>query len=113
VTYSRTYDGYRLETYSSGRRITVESEDGTQRLKFFSIPNFKGMESQVVILILHRLDEDSAWLDRYFDGPNARAYTYIGMSRARGALVVLANADMRDDIEKALAKTGNVEILPV
>ena len=104
ATYSRTYGGYRLETYSSGRRITVESKDGTKRLKFFSIPNFKGMESQVVILILHRLEEDSASLDRYFDGPNARAYAYIGMSRARGALVVLAHAGLRDELKSRLAR---------
>ena len=46
------------------------------------------MESHVIILILDRLD-------RPIDGPNA----YIGMSRARGALTILANAALQPEIE--------------
>ena len=52
----------------------------------------KGMESHVIILILDRLD-------RPIDGPNA----YIGMSRARGALTVLAHAGRQPEIESRLA----------
>ena len=39
---------------------------------------------------------------RPFDQQNARAYAYIGMSRARGALVVLAQEDLREEVESRL-----------
>ena len=97
---NRTYGGHRLVTYVRGE--SSEANDGTPRLKFCSIPSFKGMESEVVILILGRLSEDAAEVTRPFDQQNARAYAYIGMSRARGALVVLAQEGLREEVESRL-----------
>ena len=105
---ARTYGGYRLVTYRRGQRaespgeIPGEIDDGTPRLKFCAIPAFKGMESEVVILLLGRLDADGE-VSRPFDPRNARAYAYIGMSRARGALAVLAHAGLRGELEARLA----------
>ena len=60
------------------------------------------MESEVVIVILGRLSDDASNAARSFDQQNARAYAYIGMSRARGALVVLAQEKLRDEVESKL-----------
>lgn len=96
----RTYGGHHMVTYVRGE--PNETDDGTPRLKFCSIPSFKGMESEVVILILGRLAEDTVEATRPFDQQNARAYAYIGMSRARGALVVLAQERLREEVESRL-----------
>ena len=96
----RTYGGHLMVTYVRGE--PSEADDGTPRLKFCSIPSFKGMESEVVILILGRLSEDAIEATRPFDQQNARAYAYIGMSRARGALVVLAQEGLREEIKSRL-----------
>ena len=95
-----TYGGHRLVTYVRGE--PTEADDGTPRLKFCSIPSFKGMESEVVILILGRLYEGYEETARPFDRQNARAYAYIGMSRARGALTVLAQESLREELESRL-----------
>ncbi len=100
---NRAYGGYRLAAYSRGERITYGSDDEKPRLEFCSIPAFKGMESQVVILIMDWLGEGPVQHDRDIDEQNAHAYAYIGMSRAWGALVVLANADLRGELESRLA----------
>ena len=101
---ARTYGGYRLVTYRRGQRAEMpgEIDDGTPRLKFCAIPAFKGMESEVVILLLGRL-EAGGEVSRPFDPRNARAYAYIGMSRARGALAVLAHAGLRGELEARLS----------
>ena len=96
----RNYGGHGLVTYVRGE--PSEADDGTPRLKFCSIPSFKGMESEVVIVILGRLSDDASNAARSFDQQNARAYAYIGMSRARGALVVLAQEKLRDEVESKL-----------
>ena len=96
------YGGYRLVTYVRGE--PTEADDGTQRLKFCSIPSFKGMESEVVILILGRLYGEHEETTRPFDRQNARAYAYIGMSRARGALVILAQEALREEVESRLGE---------
>ena len=99
----RTYGSYHLVDYSRGQQLNptaAVADDGDNadaddaapaHLKFCTVQSFKGMESNVVILILDRLD-------RLSDGPNA----YIGMSRARGALTVLAAAGLRDEVEGRL-----------
>ena len=81
-----------------------KDDESAPRLKYCSIRSFKGMESQVVILILYRMGEDSdeVEVDYLFDKSNARAYAYIGMSRARGSLIVLANDGLRKKIEASL-----------
>lgn len=87
----RAYGSYPLFDHSRGSRLTIH-EDEPAHLKFCSVQSFKGMESNVVVLILERLD-------RGFDGPHA----YIGMSRARGALTVLAHNDLKPEIDSRLA----------
>ena len=87
----RTYGSYPLFDHSRGSRLELD-EDDPAHLKFCSVQSFKGMESHVVVLILERLD-------RGFDGPHA----YIGMSRARGALTVLAHCALKPEIESRLA----------
>ena len=96
----RSYGSYPLADYSRGQRLNPTTDadadaatdaDAAAHLKFCTVQSFKGMESNVVILILDRLD-------RLSDGPNA----YIGMSRARGALTVLARAGLRDEVEGRL-----------
>ncbi len=81
-----------------------KGDESAPRLKYCSIRSFKGMESQVVILILYRMGEDSdeVEVDYLFDKSNACAYAYIGMSRARGSLIVLANDGLRKKIEASL-----------
>lgn len=88
---NRTYGSYPLFDHSRGSRLDVDDEDPAH-LRFCSVQSFKGMESHVVVLILERLD-------RGFDGPHA----YIGMSRARGALTVLAHSALKPEIESRLA----------
>lgn len=87
---TRTYGSYPLLDYSRGQWLALSASDAdtSAHLKFSTAQSFKGMESHVIILILDRLD-------RPIDGPNA----YIGMSRARGALTVLANAALQPEIE--------------
>ena len=93
----RTYGSYPLADYSRGQRLNPPADnDGDDdaaaaHLKFCTVQSFKGMESNVVILILDRLD-------RLSDGPNA----YIGMSRARGALTALVAAGLREQVEGRL-----------
>ena len=86
---NRTYGSYPLLDYSRGQWLALSASgaDVPAHLKFSTAQSFKGMESHVIILILDRLD-------RPIDGPNA----YIGMSRARGALTVLANAALQPEI---------------
>lgn len=118
---SRTYGSYPLADYSRGQRIaappdaapntnaaassdaapdTAPNADANDadandapgaHLKFCTVQSFKGMESHVVILILERLDRPS-------DAPNA----YIGMSRARGALTVLAHTRLQAEVAARL-----------
>ena len=107
---NRTYGSYPLADYSRGQRIAAAPDtapdaynadadadagnaaDAGAHLKFCTVQSFKGMESNVVILILERLD-------RLSDAPNA----YIGMSRARGALTVLAQAGLKPEVAARLA----------
>ena len=97
-----TYGGHRLVSYVRGE--PTETDDGTPRLKFCNIPSFKGMESEVVILILGRLYGEYEEAVRPFDRQNARAYAYIGMSRARGVLIVLAQESLREEVESRLGE---------
>ena len=100
---ARTYGSYPLIDHSRGQRLPETGDDddaagdgdgGAAHLKFCTVHSFKGMESNVVILILDRLD-------RPMDEPNV----YVGMSRARGALTVLANASLQAVVEARLTGT--------
>ena len=91
---TRTYGSYPLLDYSRGQWLALSASgaDASAHLKFSTAQSFKGMESHVIIFILDRLD-------RPIDSPNA----YIGMSRARGALTVLARATLQSEIDSRLA----------
>lgn len=88
---ARTYGSYPLVDYSRGQQLGTRDSDDAAHLKFCTVQSFKGLESNVVILILDRLD-------RPIDEPNA----YVGMSRARGALTVLARAGLQSEVETRL-----------
>ena len=94
---ARSYGSYPLADYSRGQRLDIPAADAGggaagPHLKFCTVQSFKGLESNVVILILGSLR------DRPFDAANA----YIGMSRARGALTVLAHAGLQAEVEARL-----------
>ena len=89
----RTYGSYPLVDHSRGRRLPEAGDESGAHLKFCTVQSFKGMESNVVILILDRLDRPQV------DDPNV----YVGMSRARGALTVLANASLEAEVAARLA----------
>ena len=95
---ARSYGSYPLADYSRGQRLHTPATDSAggagsgPHLKFCTVQSFKGLESNVVILILGSLR------DRPFDAANA----YIGMSRARGALTVLAQAGLQSEVEARL-----------
>ena len=99
----RTYGSYPLVDHSRGQRLPAAGDDDggedddAAHLKFCTVHSFKGMESNVVILILDRLERQSEETD---------AYVYVGMSRARGALTVLANAALRGEVEARLAASS-------
>ena len=59
-------------------------------VKFTTIHSFKGMESRVVILV-DIAEVDSEW---------AQSLLYVGMSRARGLLVLLAHEQTRNAIDE-------------
>ncbi len=93
---SRTYGSYPLLDHSRGQRLPdagdeSDADDAAAHLKFCTVQSFKGMESHVVVLILERLDRE-----------NDLPYAYVGMSRAKGALRVLAQAGLRPELEALL-----------
>lgn len=84
---SRTYGGFNYVDYTRGQYWPPEDTDfdfGTSaHLRFCRAGTFKGMESKAVILILGpgATDED-------------KAHAFIGMTRARVHLTVLAHAEL-------------------
>ena len=67
-------------------------------LRFSTIHSFKGLESQVVIIV----DIEDV------DDPRSQSLLYVGMSRARGLLILLANERARKSIDtriRAASKT--------
>ena len=64
----------------------ISLEDDTY-LKFREVRRFKGMENKVVILIIDRMNL-----------PDDRAALYVGMTRARINLIVLAHESARDNL---------------
>ena len=83
---SRTaYGGWPLIAGSDGfRRAEVQGE----QLYSHTIGSYTGTKSNAVILILDYLDTDSDWWQ-----------AYLGMSRARVDLIVLAHERLRDELE--------------
>ena len=67
-------------------------------IRFSTIHSFKGLESQVVIIV----DIEDV------DDPRSQSLLYVGMSRARGLLILLANERARKSIDtriRAASKT--------
>ena len=69
------------------------ADDPDPHLKFREVRRFKGMESKVVILIIDRMSL-----------PDDRAALYVGMTRARINLVVLAHESTRDGLARLLGR---------
>ena len=93
IDTERTYGSYPLFDHSRGRRLDDADGGGTAHLRFCTVQSFKGLESPVVILIIDRLD-------RHFDIPNV----YVGMSRGRSALTVLAHSSLRSNLDALLVR---------
>ncbi len=67
-------------------------------VRFSTIHSFKGLESQVVIIV----DIEDV------DDPRSQSLLYVGMSRARGLLILLAHERARKSIDtriRAASKT--------
>lgn len=99
-----TYDGYGIydcpgiywpRTATCGRVpcCQVGLDDDTY-LKFREVRRFKGMESKVVILIADRMNL-----------PGDRAALYVGMTRARINLLVLAHESVRDNLTRLVGRS--------
>ena len=63
-------------------------------IKFSTIHSFKGLESQVVIIV----DIDTV------DDDQAKSLLYVAMSRARSLLILMAHKRVRKDIESLIKK---------
>ena len=70
----------------------VGTDDDTY-LKFREVRRFKGMESKVVILIVDRMNM-----------PDDRAALYVGMTRARINLLVLAHESAKDSLTRLIER---------
>ena len=68
--------------------------DDDTYLKFREVRRFKGMESKVVILIADRMNL-----------PGDRAALYVGMTRARINLLVLAHESVRDNLTRLVGRS--------
>ena len=68
--------------------------DNDTYLKFREVRRFKGMESKVVILIVDRMNL-----------PNDRATLYVGMTRARVNLLVLARESVRGNLTRLVGRS--------
>ncbi len=67
---------------------------GAGELKFSNIKSFKGLESQVVIIVdIDRIDKDEH-----------RAFLYVAMSRARSLLILMIHESIREAIESHIGR---------
>ena len=67
---------------------------GAGELKFSNIKSFKGLESQVVIIVdIDRIDENEH-----------RAFLYVAMSRARSLLILMIHENIREAVESHIGK---------
>ena len=81
----REYGGWPLVSASERLASTLIREEG---LYFDTVDSFNGIKSNAVILILSELDSDRDWWQ-----------AYLGMSRARGDLVVLGHERLQAHLE--------------
>ena len=67
---------------------------GAGELKFSNIKSFKGLESQVVIIVdIDKIDEDEH-----------RAFLYVAMSRARSLLILMIHESIREAVEPLIGQ---------
>ena len=71
---------------------------GSNALKFSTIHSFKGLESQVVIV----LDIDAV------DGEKQQSLLYVAMSRARSLLILMINKRIQKAFESRIRKASNL-----
>ena len=93
---SRTYGGWRLVNMRDAQ--TDPPETG---LRYSDLYDFQGLESDVVILVLP-VTEDQAVVGGVVTLPNEthmRRMFYVGMSRARAVLVIVAHESYREPLE--------------
>ena len=81
--------GYSAERSAFGRPGAVAP--GYAHLNYTDVVMFQGLESDVVLLIVTPPSWSTSW--------DIESALYVGMSRARGALIVLAHEDWRDIVE--------------
>jgi len=72
--------------------VSIESEDPSS-IRFMTIQKFRGMERQIVILV--ELDSDVHAIESLF---------YLGCSRAKTKLFLLASKDIDDKLRKNISK---------
>lgn len=99
---TRTYGGWKLVNIQESQRNDAET------LKYSDIYDFQGLESDVVILVLP-LTKGQEILGNRVTWPrenHMRRMFYIGMSRARVVLVVVAHRGYRHTIEERRRHAG-------
>ena len=100
---NHAYDGHRLfdcpgiywpprATCDQIPCCQIQVDDDTY-LKFREVRRFKGMESKVVVLVVDRMNL-----------PDDRAALYVGMTRARINLIVLAHESTRDNLTRLIGR---------
>ena len=93
---TRTYGGWKLVNLRESQAGQADDE-----LRYSNIYDFQGLESDVVILVLP-VTEDQAVVGGVVTLPSEnhmRRMFYIGMSRARTVLVIVADESYREAIE--------------
>lgn len=89
----------KVEEQLGGFTLTSVEKNEQERIRFTSIPKYRGMERQVVIVV--ELDETVHDLEKNF---------YLGASRAKTKLIILASNKLSDSI-KASLYDGSEEFL--
>ena len=93
---TRTYGGWKLVNIRESQEGQTET-----MLRYSDIYDFQGLESDVVILVLP-VTEDQAVIGGVVTLPSEnhmRRMFYIGMSRARTVLVIVADESYRESLE--------------
>ena len=93
---TRTYGGWKLVNIRD-----AQPDCTSGRLRYSDLYDFQGLESDVVILVLP-VTEDQAIVDGVVTLPSEnhmRRMFYVGMSRARTMLVIVAHESYRESLE--------------
>ena len=103
-----SYGGWKLfpKGYSQETSILEKASrlaPSSALLNYSDVVMFQGLESDVVLLIAVPEDHDPL---RPIEADNIRQALYVGMSRARGALILLAHEAYREILQRALCAGG-------